>query len=750
MTLGRGKVRWRRAWVLYHLERLPAAEEAFRQAGASSDLLPNDQKAAQVMAGDIAMELGRTADALTTYRGLVRSDLPLALLCQVHYKIGRAALLGESYQEAFTAFSTVGQLDAGSEFADDAVYGRAWALRMQKKHEAERGTWHLLVTSHPQSPLAPEARFRMGEALYQLGRYPEAMAAFDGVSPSSDFADHAMYWKAWAEYRMEEYSKAAYTFSLLRTSFPRSRLATDSQFRAAEAHRESGEYELALRGYRVLVEMQPTEEYLIQSLYGLAQSAAFSGDLAEAESYRTQLLATGKAGDYAPRAYFDLGVAAYNRKQYGRAIREFTAMLSRYPGHSLADEAWFELGLCYLREEQYADAKQAFQRCIQSPGGELAPEAAYQLGWAYFRNGEFDRASDHFMDVSAKGGPRAADARYRAGDALYNSGRYADAIGVYQQVIDFAPGSELAATAQNSIGWCYERMNRPAEAVGAFRVVVDRYPRSQVWDDSAYKIAEFYHSAGDRALSIPILEALRSTPSSPFWDSSLLMLGEDLWKTGRKREAREALESLLQQAESPLRRDALLLLADVGWDDRDWEQARSRYSQFAEEFPSSDLAARALLRVAEVHVAQERWDLAAPAFTRASVAGADRAACLAGSCRAHAMLGACNEADEAARQMEAGFPADARTGDALFWTGNCYVLKGDDEAGARLLLKVPILYPDSESADDALLLAARARLRQGRQDQAERQLRLLLEKYPGSELRGAAEKLLTSLGGGAP
>ncbi len=68
----------------------------------------------------------------------------------------------------------------------------------------------------------------------------------------------------------------------------------------------------------------------------------------------------------------------------------------------------------------------------------------------------------------------------------------------------------------------------------------------------------------------------------------------------------------------------------------------------------------------------------------------------------------------------------------------------------RLLLKVPILYPDSEQADDALLLAARARLRQGREDQAARQLRLLLEKYPGSELRSQAEKLLASLEGGAP
>jgi len=748
--VGRGRVRWRKAWILYHMERLGEAGEAFREASTSPDLSQDDQSAALIMVGDIAMESGRSADALATYRRLAQRSISAPLSCQVHYKIGRAALAEGAYPEAHTAFSAVEQLDPGSEFADDAVYGKAWSLRMQKKYEGARVAWNQLVVNYPQSPLVAEARFRMGEECYQLGKYPEAILAFEGVPSSSDFADHAMYWKGWAEYRLEQFSKSAYTFSLIRTSFPRSKLAVDAQFRAAEAHRESGEFELALRGYRVLVEMQPSEEYLVQSLYGLAQSAAFSGDQASAENYRTQLVATGKAGDFAPRAFFDLGVAAYNRRQYSRAIREFTSLLSQYSQHTLAADAWFQLGLCYLREERYGEAKDAFRRCIQTARSDLAPEAAYQLGWAYFRGGEFDQAADHFMEVSSRGGVRAADARYRSGDALYNAGRFGDAIGVYQQVIDLAPGSELAATAQNSIGWCYERMNRPAEAIGAFQVVVDRYPRSGVWDDSAYKIAEYYHTAGDRALSIPILEVLRTARNSPFWESSLLMIGEDLWKSGRKQEGRAALEELLRRDQSPLRADALLLIADASWEDREWEPARSRYAQYAEEFAGNDLASRALLRVAEAYAAQERWDQAAPAFSQASVAGADRAACLAGTCRANAMLGKCRESEDAARQLETGFPADARAGDAQFWTGNCYMLQGDDETAARLLLKVPILYPDNDYADDALLLAARARLRQGREDQAARQLRLLLDKYPGSELTGQAEKLLASLEGSAP
>lgn len=748
--LGRGAVRWRRAWILYHLDRLDEAADAFRQASASPDLPLDDQTAALVMVGDVAMERGRPAEALRTYRPLTSRAMPTHLSCQVQYKIGRAALAESLFADAHAAFTTVVQLDPASEFADDALYGKAWSLRSQNRHEAARAAWNQLITGYPQSPLVPEARFRVGEAYYKLGKYPEAILAFDGVPAYSDFADHAMYWKAWAEYRLEQFAKAAYTFSLIRTSFPRSKLATDAQFRAAEAHRESGEYELALRGYRVLVEMQPSEEYLVQSLYGLAQSAAFSGNQSEAENYRTQLVATGKAGDLAPRAFFDLGVAAYNRKQYSRAIREFSTLLAQYPGHSLSDDAWFQLGLCYLREERYADAKDAFQRCLRIPNSDLAPEAAYQLGWAYFRGGEFDKAAEQFTEVSTRGGPRAADARYRAGDALYNAGRYSEAIGIYQQVIDMAPGSELAATAQNSIGWCYERMNRPAEAIGAFRVVVDRHPRSQVWDDSAYKIAEYYHGAGDRALSIPILELLRASRTSPFWESSLLMLGEDLWKDGRKQEARATLEELLKRSDSPLRPDAMLLLADTAWEDHDWERALSRYAQFAEEFSSDEVAPRALLRVAEAYAALEKWDQAVGAFSRATVAGADRAACLAGSCHALSMLGRCKEADEAAGQMESRFPADARTGDAQFWAGNCYLQKGDDETAARLLLKVPILYPDNENADDALLLAARARLRQGKADQAERHLRLLLEKYPGSELKSQAERLLVSMKGGAP
>ncbi len=745
--VGRGRIRWRQAWALYQLGRLAEAKEAFRLASTSPDLPPGDQSAALVMAGDVAMDLGNPQEALSTYRRLVREGVPTPLLCQVQYKIGRVCMQQGSLGEAIAAFSSVLQLDPSSEFADDAAYGKAWALRMQKKHDAARLAWQALITTYPTSPLVPEARFRMGEEYYRLGKYPEAILSFDSVPQTSDFADDAMYWKAWAEYRLGQFAKAAYTFSLLRTAFPGSRLATDAQFRAAEAHRESGEYELAMRGYRVVVEMKPSDDYLVRSLYGLAQSAAFSGDQALAESYRTQLLATGKAGDYAPRASFDLGVAAYNRKQYGRAIREFTSMLSQHPTHPLASEAWFRLGMSYLREERFADAKEAFLRCLRRADADLAAEASYQLGWVYFRSGEFGRAAEQFMEVSTRGGPRAADARYRAGDALYNAGRYAEAIAIYEQVIELHPGSELAATAQNSIGWCYERMGRTIEAIGAFQVVVQRYARSAVWDDSAFRVAEYYHAARDYALSIPVLELLRAARSSPFWESGLLMLAEGLWRVGRKREARGALEELLRQPEAMLRPEALLFLAEMSWEDHDLEGARARYQQFADEFPTHELAPKALLRVAESYATQERWDLAHAAFSHAAVAGADRASCLSGTCRASAMLGRCAEAEEAARQLEVSFPTDPRAGEAQFWAGNCYALKGDDETATRLLLKVPILYPDSEHADDALLQAARARLRQGRKDQAASHLRRLLEAYPGSDLRPHAEKLLASLGG---
>ncbi len=753
-TLGKGKVHWRRAWIFYYMDRLEEAKAAFRKAGSSSDLLGDQRSAALVMGGDVAKELGQIKEALASYGRVVRADIPISLACQVYLKIGMVNLAAANSPAAAQAFEKILQLDPKSEFADDALYGKAWARRKNNRFEAARVTWRNLIVKYPYSPLVPEARFRMGEEFYRMGKYPEAIMAFDSVSPSSDFADDALYWKAWAHYRIGassedkigEYSKAAYTFGLVRTQFQRSPVAKDAQFRAAEAHREAGEFELALTGYRTLVEAQRSERYLIRSLYGIAQSAAMTGDLPNAENYRTQLLATGKAGDYAPRVFFDMGVAAYNRKQYSRAIGEFTSLLRQFPEHRLADEAMYELGLCYMREEMYQEAKETFGRCIRlSPAGDAGRNSAYQLAWAHFRAEEYNKSASQFLTVASRGGAKAIDARYRAGDAYYNGGRYDDAVSVYLQVIDLSPGSEVAAMAQNSIGWCYERLGKLEKAVGAFQTVVDRYPSSIVWDDSAYKVAEFYHANGDYSISVPTLEELRKVRISPFWESSILMLGEGLWQLGNKGRSLSTLEALLDRKDSPLRQDALLLMADNCWGDDRWEQAGKYYSQFADEFANSELAPRVLLRVAQSYSAQEMWREAVTAYTRAALSGAEPVACLIGKCVASANLGDCEVAEETTRSLEARFPANEETGEAQFWAGNCHFVAGDDEKAIKLLLKVPILYPDSDNADDALLIVARSRLRQGHPDKAQRQLRLLLDKYPASPLRGQAEKLLASV-----
>ena len=730
------------------MDRRDEAGRLFLDAVRSEGIAEREQQYAMVMAGDVAYERGEIDAAIQSYTRVIKGSAPIPLTCQVYSKIGRAHLRAGNPGGARMAFTKVLEIDPGSEYADDALYGRAWSQRMQKNYKQAAANWTQLTSNYPNSPLVSEARFRLGEENYRMEDYPDAILAFDSVPESSDFADDAAYWRAWAYIRLDEYSKAAYAFDQLRVKYPQSRLVEDSRFRAAEAHRDAGEYDLAIMGYRVVIELGRDREYYIPSLYGMAQSSAMSGNLADAERYRTELLSTQRAGDFAPRVFFDLGVAAYNRKQYTTAIREFSTLIQRYPGHDLIDESLYELGLAYMREEDYQNAIQTLRRCIDLyPDGIAGKNAAYQLGWALFRSGEYQRSADQFLQVASQGGENAIDARYRAGDALYNAGKYREAIGVYQQVIDLSPGSETAAVAQNSIGWCYDRLGRSVEAIGAFQIVVDRYPRSGIWDDSAFKVAEYYHSREDYQLSVPVLEEIRDTPTSSFWESSILMLGEDLWQLDRKREALSTIRMLLEREQSPIREDALLLLGELNWEDERWSQARGYYTQFAEEFPNHELVAQALLRVADGFAAEEYWEQASQAYTRASVAGADQHACLMGRCRAAASLGDCTSAERAAGVLESQYADYKETGDAIFWAGTCFYEADDDERAVRFLLKVPILYPDSDYADDALLFVAKARIRQQRPDQATRQLELLLEKYPGSPHRAEAERLLASMGG---
>jgi len=157
-------------------ERLERAESAFERVGP-----PLEPQAAYWL-GVVEIEKGNLAGSLSRFDRCARwepkdrrqaqvRDLCMLALGRVHAEMGNAEWAREWYERVAAS---------PSRFAE-ASYELAWAYVKARQYERALRTASFIADLAPESPLAPEARLLQGQLLLELGRFSEAVDAYDSV-----------------------------------------------------------------------------------------------------------------------------------------------------------------------------------------------------------------------------------------------------------------------------------------------------------------------------------------------------------------------------------------------------------------------------------------------------------------------------------------------------------------------------------------------------------------------------------------
>jgi outer membrane protein assembly factor BamD len=118
------------------------------------------------------------------------------------YDIGVAAMASEDYYVAIEAFRRVSEAHPLAPEADDALLGLADAHREIREYALAENEYRRLVDEYPDSPLVPEAEYKLGLTFYEQSlpaSLDQAMTRtalrqlnrFLATYPSSDFVDEA-------------------------------------------------------------------------------------------------------------------------------------------------------------------------------------------------------------------------------------------------------------------------------------------------------------------------------------------------------------------------------------------------------------------------------------------------------------------------------------------------------------------------------------------------------------------------------
>jgi outer membrane protein assembly factor BamD len=190
---------------------------------------------------------GKLADALASYKGLVKSYPTSLLAPKAQHKIGVLLEKTGDPDHAFNAYDTyLTKYPKGEDFdaTVDAMFKIAKAfLEGQKKKimfvpigantQRSQAMFEILVKRAAYSKWAPLAQFNVGQSLEKQQKYPEAIAAYQQVYtryPNDAIADDALYQIGYVRLRMyrdgsydrADANKARQSFEEFISRFPES------------------------------------------------------------------------------------------------------------------------------------------------------------------------------------------------------------------------------------------------------------------------------------------------------------------------------------------------------------------------------------------------------------------------------------------------------------------------------------------------------------------------------------------------
>ena len=524
---------------------------------------------------------------------------------------------------------------------------------------------------------------RMGYIEFTAGNHDEAYRLFSTLSPTGNYADHAIYYKAYIHYAKGEFKEAYKGFEQLKNSDNYAKVIPYYLF----------QIEFARGNYQYVV--KSGDELLKQSV----------------EVERTELMRV-------------VAEAWYRLQGYNKSYL-YMSMYQR-SGGKMGREENYILGYSAYRSTDYATAVDALRKVAEG-NDELAQNASYHLADCYIRRNDKRQAIHAFA--------MAADEKYQneiAEDALFNYGKllfetgggtFNESINVLTRYVTKYPDSERVDEARELLIAAYYNSHDYEMAYKALKAFPNLDGTQRV---ALQKIAYFNgleaFLAGDFEKAKSSLEEAQKVGVSPKYNAlCLFWLGEIEYKTGNYDKAISYYDYYLRRAPKTENeyKMALYNLGYAHFTQKNMAKSQKAFEGFVWLYKTADrYRADAFNRLGDTQYSQRKYADAVKSYEGAVALGTaeqdyakyQRAISLGLSGKTTAKIGAL-------RQMQGENCGDYND-DAAYELGRTYVGLGRYSDGATVLEGFVEKYPMSPYYTPALLDLGLVHFNLGNSDKA--------------------------------
>lgn len=377
-----------------YAEAMDAYEKVVKEYADVASVLPS---AYMGMAG--AAEARRdTEEAIARYREVIRRFPDHEVAGEAFYHIGLKQAERKQYDDAIIAFKNVPALH---KLADRAAYCIAWTLYDQGKYDEANAQFVAVAGQFPDSPLAADSLYRVGEYWLEKKQYPDAMQFFNRafqIVKSADLAPVVAYKLGVSAFYAKNYPLAVIGFGKVADDYPTHEFAQESLYMKANSLDLQDQAALAREAYLQFLAKYPNQELSLAAALGagraslaVKQYAQARADLMKAvQLYRDLQRVPGLlVDDKADRAraamaevQFYLAQSYFEENNYAEAFKQYAAVQDDV--EPWASSAMLQMAKCSGQLGNLQDARDVLQSLVtrypKSDAALQAPQVAKDLG----------------------------------------------------------------------------------------------------------------------------------------------------------------------------------------------------------------------------------------------------------------------------------------------------------------------------------------------------------------------------------
>lgn len=674
------------------------------------DELNYRQAYAYLMLGepDMAASLFRTLQSKPAWKDAAR------------FYLGYIAYSKQDYPLALRYFNSV---DTSKEPANAAPYYAAQIYYAQGEYDKCLSTARGLLASGTVPQFTPECNRLAGESLYNLGRSDEAIPyLWKYCAEATDPAPSAFYILGVSEYEKGDYDAAVKLFQQAIGS--QSAMGQSAWLYLGQSYLKRGDMSQALMAFENAYRLDYDRSVRETAFYNYAVArmdggrVPFGNSVSLLESFLAEYPDSPYSADV--QRYIVTGYMTDN--DYTGALTAINKV--KNPSAEILkakQRVLFVLGTREFSSGRVADAITHLTeaRSLARHDGSIARQCDMWLGDCYYTRGNYDAAANSYLSyISATPASQTSDlalARYDLGYTRFAQERYGDALTDFNDALkvmgrpDSTLPSNMEADTYSRIGDCRYYLGEYSAAATDYQKAYDLNPSSG--DYALYQLAIMKGLLKDHAGKVATIDNLTDRfPSSGLLPQALLEKAESQSALGNTKAAVNTYKELVRKYPGTAPgRNGYLQLAITYINNGDRAKGIETYKEVITTFPSSEEARIAADDLKQLYAADGRLSefvgflSSVPNAPKYEASELEQTAYQAAE-NAYINSGATAGLLGYVRD----YPDGASRAQALYYLADAAWNEGKATEAQGYATQVLLNHPDSEVAEDALLIKAQA------------------------------------------